>query len=407
MTLKLTTPAFRHDPYPLYADLRTHSPLQAVTLGVLGDAMMVTRYADVMTVLKDPRFSNERYKSLGRRDWLSLAWVPGPLRVLTKSMVLMDDPDHARLRNLVHKGFTPRMIQQLEGRITAICSALLETVQAKPSVDLIADFARPLPLAVIMEMMGIPPANQPTFARLMTGFLEATDTSVFQLRRLPRLVRYGVALNRFFSSMITLKQTNPQDDLITALVQAEDAGDSLSKDELVAMLFLLLFAGHETTVNLIGNGMLALLEHPDQLARLRADMGLLDSAIEEMLRFTNPVQHVAQRYALEDVPLLGHTIPKGSTVAVGIAAANRDEAAFDKADQFDIGRTNNRHVAFGVGIHYCLGAPLARLEARIAFTALLTRFSQITLAVPSEMLRWRGAPSLRGLCDLPVVMHAE
>lgn len=174
----------------------------------------------------------------------------------------------------------------------------------------------------------------------------------------------GLALNRFFRNLIALKRKDPQDDLITVLVEAEEQGDRLSEDELIAMLFLLLLAGHETTVNLIGSGTLALLEHPDQLETLLGDMRLLDGTIEEMLRFTNPVHHVAQRYALEDVPLMGHTVPKGSTVAVGIASANRDEAVFENADHFDITRTPNRHVAFGLGIHYCLGAPPGPLRGK-------------------------------------------
>jgi len=194
--------------------------------------------------------------------------------------------------------------------------------------------------------------------------------------------------------------------LTSALVQAEEQGDTLSEDELVAMLLLLLLAGHETTVNLIGNGTLALLEHPEQFEQLKANPGLLESALEEMLRFTNPVQQIAPRYALEDVELHGQRIAKGHTVLVGIAAANRDETVFKNADQFDITRQPNPHIAFGLGIHYCLGAPLARLEGRIAFCALLNHFPKLKLAVPASELKWRGAPSLRGLQKLPIRLHA-
>jgi cytochrome P450 PksS len=210
------------------------------------------------------------------------------------------------------------------------------------------------------------------------------------------------SLNRFLRELITLRQKDPQDDLISALVQAKDKEDKLSEDELASMLFLLLLAGHETTVNLIGNGIAALLEYPDQLKKLTSDLSLLDSAIEEMLRFTNPVQHVGRRYALEDIDLCGQLIPKGSTVLVGIASANHDEAVFKNADQFDITRSPNRHVAFGMGIHYCLGAPLARIEAKVAFTALLTRFPTLKLAVPVDQLTWREGPGVQGLKSLPI-----
>jgi cytochrome P450 len=202
--------------------------------------------------------------------------------------------------------------------------------------------------------------------------------------------------------LIALRQKDPQDDLISALVQAKDNEDKLSEEELVSMLFLLLLAGHETTVNLIGNGIAVLLEHPDQLKKLTSDLSLLDSAIEEILRFTNPVQHVGRRYALEDIDLCGQKIAKGSTLIVGIASANHDETVFENADEFDITRTPNRHVAFGMGIHYCLGAPLARLEAKVAFTALLTRFPTLKLAVPIDQLDWREGPGVQGLKSLPI-----
>jgi cytochrome P450 len=400
MVLKLTSHAFLNDPYAVYAQLRASEPIIPVEQPIFGKALMLTRYEDVVAVLKDTRFSNERHKATGGRDWTQSWWVPGAFRALLNSMALMDDPHHARLRNLVHKGFTPRMIQQMESQIEKVSHTLLDQAAKKQTADLMTDFALPLPLTIISEMMGVPLEDRRRVQQLMKKFL-MVGSSTNPVTLLPQLPNF-FALNRFFHDMIALRQRDPQDDLITTLIQAEEQGDTLSEQELVAMLFLLLLAGHETTVNLIGSGTLALLEHPDQLQRLSSDLSLLDGAIEEMLRFTNPVQQVAPRYALEDLDLYGRRIPKGSTVMAGIASANRDETVFKDADTFDITRNPNRHVAFGLGIHYCLGAPLARLEAKVAFTVLLTRFPNAKLAISPEKIQWRRNATLRGLKSLPL-----
>ncbi len=408
MTLSLDTPEFRQDPYPTYAKLRADEPVAPIDLPAVlsGPSLMVTRYDDVMAVLKDPRVSNERRKIMPPRkpSAVKINLMPGVVDALMKSMVLVDDPDHARLRTLVHKVFTPNMIQHMQGQIEAITAELLDQVAKKPVTDLIADFALPLPLTVISEMMGVPHKDRNKFHHLMDGFLHASSNSGWrsQLGQLSN----AYSLHRFLKRVIAEHEQHPQNDLTSALVQAEEKGDKLSQDELVAMLLLLLLAGHETTVNLIGNGMLALLEHPDQFAKLKASLELLDSAIEEMLRFTNPVQQIAQRFALEDIDLNGMVIPKGSTVMVNIASANRDEHVFGKnADQFDITRKPNPHIAFGFGIHYCLGAPLARLEAQVAFRALLTRFPNMALAADPKTLVWRGNVALRGLKALPIQLE--
>jgi cytochrome P450 PksS len=315
------------------------------------------------------------------------------------SMILVDDPDHARLRNLVHKAFTPQMIRRLEPRIVAVSHDLLDRALDKEQVDLIADFALPLPLTVISDMMGVPEGDRLNFHRWSSAFLDTSfDKPLALLPQLPNALR----LNRFYKKLIRLRRDNPADDLITALVEAEEGGDRLSEAELVAMLFILLLAGHETTVNLIGNGTLALLENPDQLAKLRRRPELMGSAVEELLRFTNPVESIAPRYALDDVVLSGHRVPQGDTVLVVIASANRDETVFERADELDIERQPNKHVAFGHGIHYCLGAPLARLEGQIAFSVLLERCPDLALAVPSDTLEWRQSAAVRGLKALPV-----
>lgn len=401
MAVNLLTKEFEQNRYAIYKQLREHDPVPKIDPPYLGGDFFVTRYDDVMAVLKDPRFSSERRKVTGEKDSPLRKWLmPGVLRAVMKSMVVVDDPDHARLRNLVHKAFTPRLIQQMEVRIKEISNSLLDEAAQKQTSDLMADFAILLPLTVISEMMGVPPHDRPKFRKLMTGLVEGlTATSAMsKLAQIPTMF----ALNRFLKDLIALRQRDPQDDLISALVQAKDNEDKLSEEELVSMLFLLLLAGHETTVNLIGNGILTLLEHPDQLKKLTADLSLVDSAIEEILRFTNPVQHVGRRYALEDIELGNQRIPKGSTVIVGIASANRDETVFPNPDEFDITRTPNRHVAFGMGIHYCLGAPLARLEARNAFNILFTRFPNLKLAVPHDQLEWREGPGVQGLKSLPI-----
>ncbi len=406
MTLSFDSHELQQNPYPVYARLRANQPLAPFgsSESAVKQSFLVTRYEDVMTVLKDPRFSNEHGKIVAPRKFFKINVMPNALNALMNSMVMVDDPDHARLRTIVHKAFTPRMIQQMHGRIEAITTGLLDHAAQKPVTDLIADLALPLPLTVISEMLGVPLHDRHQFHHMAEGFLNASSGAGWRGR--VGQLRNAYNLHRFLNRLITQHIKTPQNDLTTALVQAEEQGDKLSQDELVAMLFLLLLAGHETTVNLIGNGMLALLEHPDQFAKLKANPILLDSAIEEMLRFTNPVQQISPRYALEDVNLNGQVIAKGSTIMVGIASANRDERVFVNADHFDITRTPNPHVAFGFGIHYCLGAPLARMEAQIAFSVLLERFPKMELATALEKLEWRGNVALRGLRSLPIRLNA-
>ncbi|HEX2622769.1 MAG TPA: cytochrome P450 [Phototrophicaceae bacterium] len=404
MTLNLNSREFQQNPYDLYTRLREQEPISSVDslLFSAGKGLFITRYDDVLAVLKDPCFSVERRKLGDGRDVSKAWWIPGILRAFLNSMVMVDNPDHARLRTLVHKAFTPRMIQQMTTRIKEISYSLLDQMSEKTEVDLIADFALPLPLTVISEMMGVPLEDRHRFHKMMSKFLD-TSTLGSTLQQFPN----AIMLHRFFKKLIALRRKDPHDDLITALVQAEEQSDSLSEDELIAMLLLLLLAGHETTVNLIGNGTLALLQYPDQFEKLKANPKLLETAIEEMLRFTNPVHQISPRYVIQDVELHGQLIPKGTTVIVGIASANRDETVFQNADQFDITRTPNPHIAFGLGIHYCLGAPLARLEGQIAFRVLLERFPNLELVASASKLEWRGGPALRGLNRLPLRLNSK
>ena len=420
-TIDFTAPEARRDPYPIYKHLRDNDPIARLSQGFAAGSYFLTRYEDVSSVLRDRRFANDRRKlsnghAGGERDKessrihdLSQAWwMPSTFRALLNSMVMVDDPDHRRLRDLVHKGFTPRMVESMAPRIERISNHLLDRLASRPGpvVDLVRGLALPLPLIVISDMMGVPPGQRARFHKWSVHFIDSTSgTQREMLRSMPSAIVNAIAMQRFFKKLIELRRRKPANDLITALVAAEEGGDKLSEDELVAMLFLLLLAGHETTVNLIGNGTLALLQHPDQLQKLRDnkdDPALMESAVEELLRFTNPVQMIAPRYALEDVELHGQIIPKGSTVMVGIAAANWDDRVFANPERLDITRRSNRHIAFGLGIHFCLGAPLARLEGRIAFRVLLERFPNLRLAVRPEQVEWRSSLALRGLKSLPV-----
>jgi len=398
-SVDLADPAIHANPYPTYARMRREAPVMEVKgRGYMGKAWLVTRYNDVLAVLKDPRFVNDR-RNLGEGGDLPW-WMPRAMRVMSNTMVSLDDPAHARLKSLVHKAFTPRMIEGLAGRVERIANELLDRAEKKGAVDLVAEFALPLPMTVISEMLGVPEKERPKFRHYISNLLDAPPSNV---ARLLTGIRNNRRMIGYLDKLIAHRRANPDDGLITALVTAEQAGDRLTGDELTGLVFLLLLAGHETTVNLIGNGTLALLENPDQLALLRSDPALVKPAVEELLRYTNPVEHGVMRFAREDVELSGVTIPKGDTVVGMLSSANRDETVFENAEELRIARDPNRHLAFGIGMHFCLGAPLARMEGAIAFNALVQRFPDLRLAVAPKEIRWRsGAPNFRGLKALPV-----
>jgi cytochrome P450 len=394
----LTGAAFRADPYPTYARWRAETPVCRANLPFKQTGWLVTRYDDAVTVLKDPRFINDRVRAQTPEQAARMPWIPALFKPLERSMLNMDEPDHTRLRGLVHKAFTPRLVANMLGRIQTLTEELLDAVQARGRMDLIRDYALPLPTTVIAELMGVPVQDRHKFHRWSNALISTSGSTWGMLRMLPPLW----AFLRYIRKQIGIRQEEPRDDLIGALVQAREDGDRLSEDELLAMIFLLLVAGHETTVNLIGNGLLALLEHPAQMDRLREDPELIKPAIEELLRYDSPVQLASERYAREEVTIGGVTIAPGETVHAILGSANRDERQFDRPDDLDIAREPNRHLAFGQGVHYCVGAPLARLEGQIAINTLLRRFPDLRLDVPPQSLRRRPGLGLRGLVSLPL-----
>jgi cytochrome P450 len=396
--VNIASPEFKANPYPFYAQLRAEAPVHRMTLPTKETAWLISRYDDVTMVLKDERFVKDTSNALTPEQDSNQRWFRKLFKALKRNMLDLDPPDHTRLRALVHKAFTPRLIEQMRERVQGLTDELLENVQARGHMDLIRDYALPVPTTIIAEMLGVPVQDRHKFHRWSNALMSAASSSWEMVKAVPN----AWALMRYLRKIIHKRRANPQDDLVSALARAEEAGDTLSEDELLAMVFLLLVAGHETTVNLIGNGTLALLEHPDQMARLRNDPALIRPAVEELLRYTSPVEMATERYAREDVTMAGITIPRGEMVFAVLASANRDERQFTNADSLDITREPNKHLSFGLGTHFCLGASLARLEGQIAIGTLLRRFADVRLTVAPGALRWRRGLLLRGLEALPM-----
>ncbi len=379
------------NPYPKYAQLRAKDP---VHWSPLMDAWVVTRYAHVDAILRDhKRFSNDpRHRQRARAPRTTVDNPGG------QSMLFLDPPDHTRLRALVNKAFTPQAIAALTRRIQAIVQELLEQIPAPSHFDLIDTLAYPLPVIVMAELLGIPPEDRAQFKRWSerrARVLEPTITA----SEIQEGNRAAHELDDYFRGIITVRRRAPRDDLISTLVAAEEAGDKLTLDELLVMLRLLLIAGNETTTNLIGNGMLALLRHPDQLQMLRENPDLMDAAVEELLRYDTPVQ-VDARTVLEDVDIGGRHIAKGQGIILLLGAANHDPEVFSAPEQLDLTRRETTNLSFGRGLHHCLGALLARAEARLAFAGLLERFSDMRLL--TEYPPFKDNVVLRGLRALPI-----
>ena len=386
-------PEFVADPYPMYHRLRAEDPVHHSPLGF----WVLTRYPDVMAMLRDPRLTKEPIAAFVAARFGMAVPPPG----LGLSMLDRDPPDHTRLRGLVSKAFTPKALESLRPHIQQIVDDLLAHAAGKGEIDLIEEFAYPLPVRVICEMLGVPVKDHERFkawgldiARGLDAIMLPPDSEVGQ-----RSVSGRRALADYFRELIAERRAAPRDDMLAALIAAEEAGDKLNEEELLATCILLLVAGHETTVNLIGNGTLALLRHPDQLRKLRERPGLIVTAVEELLRFDGPVQRTA-RIPSEDITIGGQTIGKGEMVMPFLGAADRDPTQFPDPDRLDITRADNRHIAFGMGIHFCLGAPLARLEGQIAINTLLARLPRLDLA--TDRPQFRQSLTLRGLQALPL-----
>jgi cytochrome P450 len=385
-------PEFLADPYPTYHRLRTEDPVHYSPLGF----WVLTRYEDVAAVLRDARFIKEPLAAL-----VAARFGGEVPRGVGLSMLDRDPPDHTRLRSLVSKAFTPRVVEGLRPRIQEIVDGLVARAEAAGSMDLIEEFAYPIPVNVICEMMGVPVEDHERFKGWSLDIARGLDSIWLppdsEIPRRSAAARH--AISDYFRELIGQRRASPRGDLLSALIAAEEAGDKLNEEELLATCILILIAGHETTVNLIGNGVLALLRNPEELRRLRTTPGLITTAVEELLRYDGPVQRTA-RVASDDASIGGRTIRKGEMVMPFIGAADRDPAHFPEPDRLDLGRADNRHIAFGWGIHFCLGAPLARVEGQIAINTLVRRLPR--LALVSDTVEYRQSLTLRGLKALPV-----
>jgi cytochrome P450 len=384
------------NPYPLYHQLRSFSPVHWVEAM---NGWLVTRYDDVAAALRNLKLSSTARKYLLQRK-IADPEVLAMVELRAPQMLFSDPPAHTRMRGLVSKAFTPRAVEAMAGRLQKMVDAVLDAVQPKGGMDIIRDLAYPLPVTVIAEMLGVPPEDRPRFkgwSDALTVLVNSVgDVSPEQYRTAAQA--RGEFIN-YLRGIVAQRRAAPRDDLLTALVQAEDAGDRLSEDELYANSLLLMSAGHETTTNLIGNGVLALLRHPDQLQKLRDNPTLLPGAVEELLRYDSPVQLTA-RIALEDVEVGGTRVQKGQFTWLILGAANRDPGHFPDPDRLDVTRKDVKHLSFGAGIHFCLGAPLARLEGQIALGTLIRRFPNLRLA--KQELHYHDNFTLHGLTSLAV-----
>ncbi|MCD9144531.1 cytochrome P450 family protein [Streptomyces albireticuli] len=403
----LFTWEFAADPYPAYAWLREHAPVHRTALPSGVEAWLVTRYADARQALADQRLSKNPVHHSESAHGKGKVGIPGERSAnLMTHLLNIDPPDHTRLRRLVSKAFTPRRVAEFAPRVQELTDQLIDGFAERGEADLIHEFAFPLPIYAICDLLGVPREDQDDF-RDWAGMMIRHGGG-------PRggVARAVKRMRTYLAELIHRKRENPGEDLISGLIRASDHGEHLTENEAAAMAFILLFAGFETTVNLIGNGTYALLRHPEQRARLQralaeGDETLLATGVEELLRYDGPVELATWRFATQDLTLGGQRVAEGDPVLVVLAAADRDPERFADPDTLDLARRDNQHLGYGHGIHYCLGAPLARLEGQAALATLLRRLPDLRLAADPEELRWRGGLIMRGLRTLPVEFTAQ
>jgi cytochrome P450 len=388
----------RDDPFPLFAQVRAAGPVHEVRLADGHPAWLVVGHEEARAALNDPRLSKDMHAALARSGEVVAEGLPGP--ALARHMLAVDPPDHTRLRRLAMPAFSRRRVERLEDRVRAITDRLLTTLADRGGVvDLVSGFAFPLPFTVISELLGVPEPDRAALGRwfrtLLAPYSGAPPTAA---------VAASDSIVGFLTALLDRKRVEPGEDLVTDLVAAADRDDALTMQEMLSTVFQLVVAGHDTTTSLLGNATVALLRHPAQRDALVADPGLVSRVVEEAMRWDAPVPHSTFRYTTAPLPLAGVTIPAYAQVVVSLAAANRDPARYRDPETFDISRTDGGHLALGHGIHHCLGAPLARMEGRIALGALHARFPRMRLAVDPSHLRWGHGDGLvlRGLIELPV-----
>ncbi|MDA8562813.1 cytochrome P450 [Mariniblastus sp.] len=402
LPLDLNTREFHDNRQAHYKWLREKQPVCEASVGIM-KVFVLSRHEDCLNILKDDRFV---------RDTGDGFPIPVPLpksiKLMMKSMINTDGDQHRRLRNLVHKAFTPNQLNLLEVRIERLTHDLLKVMESSSirsarsgqnELDLMKAYSLPIPVTVIAEMVGVDPADVPKFA----SYIDKLTSGFTKLKTLKTMFWDMPKISKFVRQLINEKRKHPGDDILTGLIEAQEEGDRLTEDELVAMVFLLIIAGHETTVHLISNSVVTLLDHPEALNRLKAEPDLWESAVEELLRYSGPVLATKPMFAIEDVVLHGVTIPKGKAVLPLLGAGNFDPEVFGNPEQFDITRSSNKHLGFGKGIHYCLGAPLARMETKIALRNLFERFPDLKLAVPKDHLKRQLMPGWNRYQKVPVV----
>ncbi len=405
---ELFGPKFKADPYPTYAQLRDQAPVCPREYADGTTLWFVTGYEEVAAMLRDhQRIVKDLRNTMTPEEVAALPEEPEQYRLLANHMVNLDPPDHTRLRALVNKAFTNLRVESLRPEIQAIADTLIDQVIDRGHMDILDEYALPLPIAVITKLLGIPSADGKRFHDWSHAFITSSANRQRSRKKLARAGRMMADFTDYMRAIFAERRQQPQDDLITSLLQAEESGDTLSEEELFSMVILLVVSGHETVANTMANGILALLSHPEELEKLKSDPSLIDSAVEEILRYDGSMERATMRFAAQDIPIGNQTICRGDSVSLVLSAANRDPAAYKDAETFDIARFRNdpetkRHMGLGMGIHYCLGAKLGRMEVAIAINTLLRRLPNLTLAIDPSELRWRAIPVVRSMEHLPV-----